>query len=284
VVFGITATVLADRLQLSVIQSAMLSSTSLLFAACAAVPVSLATRVWGGRVITFVLLVVAGTAMLILAALLHWVVDLPSLYALFIVLGLFLGCGVVTVNSGLVHLSWWFPERSQGTVAGTFLFAFSLGPGVFGAFAAPAANAMSIGGLFLFWGLFIYCGAIVALFCFDPPYTQLLRIVRRKGLLVETLPGESSKNLVELSNSNVSQAQLMAVCKDVLGQEVFPENAFLRDLRFSLTRLENWCVIGIASLTLGVLLGYIVWIPSFFLGVMGTGAEESGYIVLVSKC
>ena len=283
VVFGITAEALKDRLRLSVIESAMLTSTALLAAAVGAVPVSLLTRLYGGRVLCFVLESLAGSALLVLAAVLNWAGDLPSLYGLFVVLGLLLGCGVVVVNAGLVHMSWWFPERSQATVAGVFLFAVSMGPGVFGAFANPAIATMTIQGFFLLWSLLVYAGAIVSLFCFNPPYTQLLRIIRKRNMLVETLPGESSKNLVLLEKSNVTQKQLMVVCREVFQQEVFPESAFLRDLRLSLTRLQNWCIIGIASFTLGALLGFTVWIPTFFPGVFGTDADTAGYIVMVRR-
>jgi nitrate/nitrite transporter NarK len=218
-----------------------------------------------------------------LAALLTWVTDLPSLYGLFVVLGLMMGMAVATVVVGLVHLSWWFPNRMQGSVAGAFLFSFSLGPGMFGAFAFAAIDTLSIGGFFLLWSLLVYGAAVAALFISDPPYTQLLRLMKKKGLLVETLPGESSRSLVDLSRSNVSQSQLIAVCRDAIGQEVFPENAFLRDLRLSLTRLENWCIIGLASITLGCLLSFTVWIPTFYLGVFQVESNISGYILMVSN-
>ncbi len=283
VAFGITAEKLATRLQLSVIESAMLTSAALLSSAVAAVPVSLATRVWGGRILCCVLCGIGATSLLILAALLTWVADLRVLYGLFVVLGLMQGMAVATVVAGLVHLSWWFPDGLQGSVAGAFLFAFSLGPGVFGAFAFAAIDAMTIGGFFLLWSLLVYAAAVTSLFIADPPYTQLLRLVKKKGLLVETLPGESSRSLVDLSQSNVSQSQLIAVCRDAIGQEVFPENAFLRDLRLSLTRLENWCIIGIASITLGCLLSLTVWIPTFYLGVFHVESNVSGYILMVNK-
>jgi MFS family permease len=268
IVFGITATVLVTRLNLTVIQSAMLSSTSLLFAAFFAVPISLLTSEYGARYICFILELIAGSCLLILAALLQWAPDLPSLYPLFVILALGLGCGVVVVNAGLVQLSWWFPNKYQGTIAGLFLFAVSLGPGIFGAFAFPAIAGMSISGFYLLWACFVYAGALVSLFFgFNSPYTQLHRAMKKKGVRVETLPGASSRNLIDLASSNVSNAQLKAVCKEVFQQEVFPVSSLARDLRLSLTRVENWCVIGIASFSLGSLLGFTVWIPTFYEGV-----------------
>lgn len=281
VVFGITATVLASRLRLSVIESAMLSSASLLLSGCFAVPISLLTSEYGARVLCFVLELIAGTCLLILAALLLWAPDPASLYPLFVILALGLGFGVVVVNAGLVQLSWWFPNKYQGTVAGTFLFAVSLGPAVFGAFAFPAIAAMSISGFFLLWACFVYAGAVVSIvFCHNPPYTQLLRTMKKKGIRIETLPGTSRRNLIELQTSHVSLAQLKAVCKEMFQQEVFPVASLLRDLRLSLTRLENWCVIGIASFSLGSLLGFTVWIPTFFEGVFHTDGETAGFIVM----
>ncbi len=265
VVFGITATVLASRLRLSVIESAMLSSASLLLAAVFAVPVSLITSEYGARMVCFILEIIAAACLLVLAGVLQWAPDPSSLYPLFVVLALGLGCGVVVVNAGLVQLSWWFPNKYQGTIAGVFLFAVSLGPAVFGAFAFPAIEAMTISGFYLLWACFVLVGALVSVcFCFNPPYTQLVRAMKKQGVRIETLPGASRRNLIDLQTSHVSLAQLKAVCKEMFQQEVFPVTSMLRDLRLSLTRVENWCVIGIASISLGSLLGFTVWIPTFY--------------------
>ena len=283
ILFGVTAATLASQLDLTIIQSAMLTASPLLCSATIAVPISMLTRSYGARVIVFLLLTATGTAILILAAILQWAANLPSLFPLFVVLGVFVGFGLANVNASVIHCAWWYPGELQGTVAGIFLFSVSMGPAVFGAFAFPAVEAMTISGFFLFWALSILLSGVACLiWAANPPYIQLTRRLVKSGSPVESLPGTSARNLITLHQCRVTQAQVVQICKSSYGQEIVPTEYFVSDLRSSLSSLTNWTVIIIASLSLGTLLGLIVWIPTFFLGVfpLETDGTSAGYIVM----
>ena len=230
--------------------------------------------------VLFSLLVISGSSILVIAGVLQWVplAQLPSLYPLFVIMGLGVGFGLVNINSSVVQLSEWFPRKQNGTVLGVFLFSVSMGPAVFGAFADPAIETMTLPGFFLLWGLFFYiAGAIVLVLAHNPPYIQLSRRLRKgSNNKVESLPGTSSRNLV--AAPTISQAEILTVCR-LLGQDVLPMANVSLDLKKSLTRLTNWMVITVASLSLGCLLGTIVWIPTFFEGIFGTAPRISGFLV-----
>lgn len=284
IAFGITASRLASALNLSVVESALLSSSPLLSAAVLAVPIALLTRSYGGRFVVWASLSITGAAILVLAACLQWAGHvLPTLYPLIVILGLLIGTALVNVVAAIIHCSWWFPLHQHGTMVGCFLFSVSLGPAAFGAFADPAIEALTIAGFYLFWGLLLVAAGLLSLFFgHNPPYIQLEHILRRSGAKVETLPGTSSRNLVPLHASNVTQAEIVKACHVLFNQEVHPTTAFLRDLRISLTSLTSWMVIVCAAFSLGSLLGLVVWIPTFFLEVFmaETTTEIVGFIVM----
>lgn len=309
IVYGVMAPSLITLLQISSVQSSMLSASPLLAAACLAVPVTLAARSIGSRVISASLCLVAGVSIFIASAVIHWASNLPSLYALFVILGLLTGFAPATVNSGIIQCSWWFPLHQQGTVAGIFLFAVSLGPAVVGSFAEPLISATSLSILLVVWGSLMFLAALLNfIFAHNPPYIQLLRSLHHKGHSVEPLPTIASSTKRSspptiYANPNaaissllsppshtpppkphltrsVTQRQVAEVCRTQFGQQVFPAKAILGDLLRSLSRLDSWCVILMAAASLGALLGFIVWVPTFFVLGFGVSASTGGLILL----
>jgi nitrate/nitrite transporter NarK len=219
------------------------------------VPVSLASRRFGGRVVTVVLSAVSGTGLAVACAVVQWVALGPRFFPLFIILGLCFGCGSVTFNAAIIQCSWWFPLRHQGLVAGLLLFFWVFGVPVFGVLAAPMILATSTSSLLLFWCLcVIFSTVMAALFAADPPSIQLDRCAGVEDNLERTA----------------------SLC---FGQEVFPVGSLSRDLRHAVVSCSSLCIIHIGGVTLGCFLGLLVWIPTLFGGIFGVSASVSGYIL-----
>ena len=261
-------------MNLSTIQQSLLASSPLLGVAFICIPATMLARSFGGRIIAFVCMLVTASCLFVCAAMFQWVKVTFELYPLFIVMGLLIGSGTACVNCGLIQM-WWFQEKYQGSVVGVFLFATTMGPSVFGAFAEPFLNATSIQALLLFWGLnILVVGCVAFIFGHDPPYVQLIKFARGKNFVVEPLPP------TKIEHFDISQDDIKAVANLSFQQDIFPERRIITDIRKSLTHLRSWCVILIADVTLGCYLGFIVWIPFFFLTVFSTDGVTAGLILM----
>jgi MFS family permease len=185
--FGVTSSHLRVPLGLSPLQESLLDACPLLGVAAVCIPATLVSRRHGGRYISVVLCMVTAAAMAIAAALCHWA-NLAGLAPLFYILGLLMGCGLATVNCGLIQC-WWWSEKYQGTVVGVLLFSTTCGPAVLGAIAAPIISAWGLAGFYLFWSLCLVGAAALALLLgHDPPYVQLVRLAHAQHYDVQQLP------------------------------------------------------------------------------------------------
>ncbi len=236
----------------------------------------------------------------IVAALFEWVQVLAPLYGVFVFAGLLIGFGSATINSGVIQCCWWWPVSKQGFVAGLFLCMATLGSAVFGAFAAPMIDGVGISSLMLLWSLTILAGSVLLLlFAADPPYVQVARAHRRAGGTIEPLPVKMPDALARcslyrtltrrclLTQSELekekaavmlSQAALRGKAS-AFGQEVFPTQSFVNDLGRSLVSGHSWCMITMASITLGCYLGLLVWVVTFFVQVFQTPPQQAGFIL-----
>lgn len=286
VTYGVTAEYFSHRLNTTSLQSSMLTSATLLSASLMCVPLTVIGRVYGGRIVLAVVCLLCSASLFVSAAVLQWVSDISSLYGLFVVLSLVTGCGPMVISPGIIQACWWWPGKYQGGVAGFYLLCVTAGPATFGGFANPFAEGAGMPALFLFWGLCLLLTASVALgLCWDPPYYQVRRAVERRGWLVAELPGKtlytkSTKSLQEPALKQITQEELRTVCRVGFSEEEFPEKSVLLDLANSVTHLESWCIIAIASTTLGSVLALAVWVPTFVTGVYNTSPVVSGYVLL----
>lgn len=294
VAFGVSASTLQTRLGLTSSEASLLVSVPVLTSAGLRVPVTLATRSVGGRVVGVLLALVSAVGLAIVAALFQWVTITPSLYGVFVFAGLLIGAGSASINSGIIQCSWWWPVLSQGSVAGAFLCSATLGSAIFGAFATPMINGTGIASLYLLWTLAVVAGGLLlAALAHDPPYVQVARGYRRAGYVVTPLPtklpefvtqstffkSQSTRAVArDAGKQTVSQKELKAACQ-VRGQEVFPTHSFLDDLRRSLTLASSWCIIFVSAVTLGCYLSYLVWVVTFFVNVFNTPPTDAGFIL-----
>jgi nitrate/nitrite transporter NarK len=240
----------------SPIQASFLIASPVITTVVLPVVVSLIARRFGGRIITVMLCLISGMALAVACALLQWASLGPHLYPLFVVLGLCLGCGSVTFNAAIIQCSWWCSESKQGAVSGLLLFFWVLGMPVFGVFAAPMVTATSSSSLLLLWCLCVFLAALIAaVLAADPPSIQLGRVD---------------------ASSHYDVLHLATVC---FGQEIVPTVSLIHDLQLALTSCHSLCIVHIAGVTLGCFLGFLVWLPSFFVGMFGVTSAFAGYVL-----
>lgn len=293
VAFSVTKSTLQPALNLTDSESSLLTAVPVLTSAGLRVPVTLITRSAGGRGVGAVLSFITSLALFVSAAIFCWVTIVPSLYPLFVVLGLVIGCGSATINSGIIHCSWWWPIERQGFVAGAFLCSATIGSAIFGAFSSPMISGAGAAALFLLWGCTVLmAGVIIALFCPDPPYIQVCRQACAAGFSVEPLRLSErisnsalyksiSKHIIAPTDDHSRQVKQIDVKQHCTtkGQEVFPTRAFLDDLRRSVTSFHSWCMISVAAVTLGCYLALLVWVFPFFTGAFSIPPADAGLIL-----
>lgn len=282
--YGVCGAVLRDSLNLTETQASFITAVPVLASVGLRIPVTLVARMIGGRLVGAVLAGLSCTGLATTAALFQWVSPLDSsVYGVFVLAGLLIGCGSATINSGIVQCSSWWPIEHQGAVAGVFLCMATLGSAVFGAFAAPMIDATGVASLFLLWALCVFAGGVALLvFAFDPPAVQADR-QRRREEAAAARSVVSSQCHEEEQSQRVAGEEAAVACTSPPLLLALPKEEkrrrFLQEWRKSVTSGHSWCLISIASVTLGCYLSVLVWIVTFFVQVFETSQEKAGFIL-----
>lgn len=228
---------LGPRFDLSNYQQYSLNAAALLLTAAASLPVSIAARK-RGKWIAVLLAAICCASLFSLAAVSQW--DLiEQMFPLLFFLGLLLGCGGLSLNATLPHLSCWFSRQSQGLVIGSLFFAFAVGPPLVGAWAASFAEKFGFPLLFVCMGLQALLGCLALLIFFqDCPSAQIARQV----------PFATDAEVVQ-----------MAI---LFGQEIPPPPPL--NIMDAARSGRSWALMWVAAASLSVGLSLFVTIPSIF--------------------
>lgn len=145
--FGPTAMRFRDAMELSPMALGFLVAMPALSGSLLRIPFSAWVDTTGGRKPFLVLLVLSaiGMAGVSFVVATRYPDNLtPSLYPLLLVLGLFCGCGIATFSVGISQVSYWFPQKRQGTALAIYAGVGNLAPGVFSLLMPFAIGALGL--------------------------------------------------------------------------------------------------------------------------------------------
>ncbi|MEK7376840.1 MAG: MFS transporter [Candidatus Margulisiibacteriota bacterium] len=160
-----------------------------------------------------------------------------SQYYLFAFLGLLAGCGIAIFSVGVPAVSYWFPQKSQGTALAVYGGLANTAPGIFAALIPILVVAFGIPAAYTIWflGLLIVI-FLIAFFMHDAPSFQL----KSKGKHADE----------ELIKS--------------FGQELIPSGKAVESLIHASSDNKTWILTFIYFVTFGGFIALTSWLPIYW--------------------
>ncbi len=199
---------------------------------------ALVDRYGGKRPVLFLLLLAAAGIAGI--AVLFGVVGSPRAEHLPLLLGLAMlcGCGLAVFSVGVPAVSYWYPQRRQGTALALYGGLGNLAPGLFALLLPVLVNHFGFTAAYLLWLVGLLAATLaIGLWMKDAPYFQY----RAMGLAVDP-------------------QELRRAC----GEELVPEGKALASIRRAGRDWRTWVLTYFYLITFGGFIALTVWFPTFW--------------------
>jgi NNP family nitrate/nitrite transporter-like MFS transporter len=176
-----------------------------------------------------------------------------EVYPVIVFFGFLCGCGVASFSVGAPQVSYWFPQRRQGTVLGAYGGLGNLAPGIF-TFVLPfAVAAWGLAGSYLAWVVFLVIGAaIYAAFARDSYFFQL----RNQGV-----PVDQSRSIARQR-----------------GQELFPTGTVWQAIITAAEETRTWGLVSLYFVSFGGFLALTAWFPTYWINLHGIDPKTAGVL------
>ncbi|MQL54343.1 MFS transporter [Acidianus ambivalens] len=252
--YGITVHKIEPILHLNIVEAAWLVAIPLVTGAFLRIPFSALVDTWGGRRIIFLQLTISIIGVLGIISTLYKLKSLSDLeaYWLLLLFGALAGTGISIFSSGITYVSYWYPEKKQGTALGIYAGLGNTAPGIFTAIIPYALLSLGLIGAYEGWLAFLVAMTIVfVLIGYDNYYQQLLK----RGYSQE-------------------EAKSRALA---LGQEVFPTNA-KATLKYAIRKWQTWLLVTMYFTSFGGFEALTEWFPTYWTKYIGISLIEAGIL------
>lgn len=254
--FGTTANKFKDLMQLTPVMLGFLVAVPNLSGSLLRIPFAAWVDITGGRKPFLTLLVLSLVGMLGLTVLIWQLypdrLD-RSLYPLLLGLGVLSGCGIATFSVGTSQVSYWFPQKRQGSALGVYAGIGNLAPGIFSFLLPVALTSLGLARSYLVWLVFLAIGTVLYYF------------LGRNSFFFQFLA---------LGNSREKSRELARL----QGQELFPAGSMLDSLRISSQVWKTWVLVAIYFTTFGGFLALTAWLPTYWTSFFATTSITAGIL------
>jgi MFS transporter, NNP family, nitrate/nitrite transporter len=174
-------------------------------------------------------------------------------YPIVIMFGFLSGCGVASFSVGVPQVSYWFPQKRQGTALGAYGGIGNLAPGLFTLLLPYAIAMWGLAGSYFAWFSFLLVGAgIYALLARDAPVFQL----RKQGF-----DSDTSRKIAREK-----------------GQELFPKEAVWQAIITAAEDTRTWGLVALYFVSFGGFLALTVWFPTYWMNFHHVDAKMAGVL------
>jgi MFS transporter, NNP family, nitrate/nitrite transporter len=165
-----------------------------------------------------------------------------SAYPIVIIFGFLSGCGVASFSVGIPQVSYWYPQKRQGTVLGAYGGIGNLAPGLFTLLLPYAIAAWGLAGSYFAWFTFLLIGtAIYAWFARDAYVFQL----RQQGF-------------------DAAESRKIAAEK---GEELFPNEHVWQAVISAAEDPRTWGLVALYFVSFGGFLALTAWFPIYWINL-----------------
>lgn len=254
--FGPIVAMLKENMALSPFLMGLLAASPALTGSLLRIPFGAMVDRMGGKKPILILLVlavmgIAGITMM------FWMfpTPTPALYPLFLFFGILCGSGIAVFSVGIPTVSYWYPQKSQGTALAIYAGLGNLAPGMFALLLPYLVVTLGFTSSYILWSILIVVLLIlVYLFMKDAPYFQY----REMGI-------------------DIDPDALLLAC----GEELVPSGTAMQSLRKAGSDWRTWILTFFYFVTFGGFIALTVWLPTYWAENFNMSLVKAGGLTAV---
>lgn len=211
---------------------------------------------FGGKrlILTLLLLAAAGVAGIMLLFSLGGPLEL-SHYPLFMLFAMLCGCGIAVFSVGVPAVSYWYPQRQQGTALALYGGLGNLAPGAFALLLPYLVTTFGFTTSYVLWlAVLLAMTVLIMLRMKDAPYFQY----KEMGMAI-------------------APDALLLAC----GQELVPTGKALDSIRRAGADWRTWVLTYFYFVTFGGFIALTVWLPTYWTERFSTSLVQAGLLTAV---
>ena len=254
--FGPTANAFKGAMGLSPLLVGLLVAVPALSGSLLRIPFSAWADTVGGRKPFLILLSLSIIGMLGLSLVVYLLYPnnmSPDLYPFLLILGALSGCGIATFSVGVSQVSYWYPQKRQGSALGIYAGVANLAPGIFSIILPFALSSIGLVGSYIAWLFFLVIGTVFYyLLGRNSWYFQL----RKQGLSPDDARIDAKKQ----------------------GQELFPAKKLSESLKISAKIWKTWSLVIIYFTSFGGFIALTAWFPTYWTSFFAVAPVTAGLL------
>lgn len=249
--FGPIVTKLKDTMSLSPFLMGLMAASPALTGSLLRIPFGAMVDRMGGKKPILMLL---GLAALGVAGitLMFWFFPMPrsAQYPFFLLFGVLCGCGIAVFSVGIPSVSYWYPQKTQGSALAVYAGLGNLAPGLF-AFLLPfMVVSLGFTASYVLWlGMLLILVILVYVYMKDAPYFQY----REMGI-------------------EIDPDALLLAC----GEELIPSGTALESIKKAGSDWRTWVLTYFYFVTFGGFIALTVWLPTYWVELFEMSLVRAG--------
>jgi NNP family nitrate/nitrite transporter-like MFS transporter len=173
-------------------------------------------------------------------------------YPLFLLWGVLCGSGIAVFSVGIPSVSYWYPQRRQGTALALYAGLGNLAPGMFAVLLPLLVDRFGFSTSYTLWtGLLALLFLLIAVFLRDAPYFQY----QKMGI-------------------EIDPDALLHAC----GEELLPSGRAFDSIRNAAADWRTWILTFFYFVTFGGFIALTVWLPTYWAELFGFSMVRAGLL------
>jgi len=249
--FGPIVSKLKVSLALSPLLMGLLAASPALTGSLLRIPFGAMVDRTGGKKPILILLALAAAGIAGIT-LMFWIypVPFPAQYPLFLLFGVLCGCGIAVFSVGIPSVSYWYPQKSQGSALAIYAGLGNLAPGMFALLLPYLVVSLGFTSSYVMWfGLIFVLVILVLVFMKDAPYFQY----REMGI-------------------DIDPDALLLAC----GEELVPSGTAMQSLRKAASDWRTWILTCLYFVSFGGFIALTVWLPTYWAELFAMSLVKAG--------
>ncbi|CAB5123377.1 Nitrate/nitrite transporter NarT [Olavius algarvensis associated proteobacterium Delta 3] len=237
--FGPIVSKLKDALALSPLAMGLMAASPALTGSLLRIPFGAMVDRMGGKKPILILLVLAALGIAGIT-MMFWMypAPTPSQYPFFLIFGMLCGSGIAVFSVGIPTVSYWYPQKTQGSALAIYAGLGNLAPGLFALLLPFLVISLGFSASYVIWSaLLVVLVVLILLFMKDAPYFQY----REMGI-------------------DIDPDALLLAC----GEELVPSGTAMESIRKAGSDWRTWILTYFYFVTFGGFIALTVWFPTYW--------------------
>jgi nitrate/nitrite transporter NarK len=254
--YGPIVVQLKESMALSPMMIGLLVSCPALTGSLLRIPFGAMVDRFGGKKLILILLSLAAAG--VAGITLMFVIDPvpgPEQYPIFLLFGTLCGCGIAIFSVGIPAVSYWFPQKKQGSALAIYGGLGNVAPGLFALILPWMVIALGFTASYIFWfGMLVFLIFFIYLYMKDAPYFQY----RELGI-------------------EIDPDALLIAC----GEELFPSGKAMNSIKTAAADWRTWVLTFFYFISFGGFIALTVWFPTYWIEFFSTSLITAGILTAI---